>query len=302
MHRTIDADQNAAERLTAALLGAFSGAGFFRAGACLLGTMAYQTYPGLLGVDLPGSPVLGGGDRAPMVRSGSPLVLADIAGTVGPVARPPAAVDVLRTIDPSFAELGAEIVDLRQASATAASGGRRNRDRPEPRTGYINKDGYRVEVLYRHAELASDPETFLDFLVADPAPAIVRHQADIEVAVPSPQRFAVFLVMVLARRQETTGKQLEPRTRDLPLSTSQIRELTDDLRWSVARDVAKVSAIVGALAPERHRDLFDAWRDAWARGPAWQIAMALGHEILDDDTRTALDDAVRRAGIEAGIE
>ncbi len=267
--------------LTAALLTALSDAGVFRSGGCLLGTLAYRTYPRLLDADLPGA-----GDAKAGMLAAAPLVMADITSLT---PRPWAVIDLFRAIDPSFVELRPDAADPEPAN--------RGRAREVRSTSYINGAGYRVEVLERPRLTRDEPSTFLDYLIAEPVPTTVRHRAEIPVTVPSPHRFAVFMVLVLAHRAAPAAK-----ARHTAGSKGRIHERAADLDPTVARDLAKIATIVAVLAPTRYRDLFEAWRDAFARGPSWEIALALGREILDDGTRALLDGAVRRAGIDAGYE
>lgn len=260
----ITAGLPAAEPFTGDLLEALSKAGLFRLRACLVGTVAFQTYSAILGIAL---------DDAQLRTSDADFAqFLSISTEVGDST--PSMIDVLRSVDPSFAEIG-HAIDARKTVA------------------YRNGSGYKVEFLTPNrgsddyggqppvmpalGGAAAQPLRFLDFLITEPVRAVVLHKAGVAVTVPSPQRYAVHKLIVATRQREAGVEKID-------------------------KDLAQASAIGQAMAQRRHHDLFDAWSEAWGRGDAWREALARGRAMMDRDGQDALDRALRRACAEAGEE
>src|SRR5205085_3470761 len=53
----------------------------------------------------------------------------------------------------------------------------------------------------------AEPLRFLDFLIYEPEPAVILHEAGIYVLVPAPQRYAVHKLIISRRRPEGTAKR-----------------------------------------------------------------------------------------------
>lgn len=163
---------------------ALAKAGIFRLRSVLVGTVAYQTYPAMLGTPLP-NPSLQTDDID--IAQFEDVSLAVIEQTAPVLA-------ILKEVDSSF--------------------------RPIPTvhenhvTSYVANDGLRVEFLTPNrgpdsdsprllAALQTDaqPLRFLDFLIYEPEQALVLHGAGILVLVPSPQRYAVHKLIISRRRR-----------------------------------------------------------------------------------------------------
>ncbi len=254
----------AADPFTGDLLEALSKAGLFRLRACLVGTVAFQTYSGILGVVLAGA----------QLRTADADFAQFLSISVEVQDSTPPMIDVLRTVDPSFAEVG------------HASDGRRT-------TAYRNAADYRVEFLTPNrgsddysgrppvmpalGGAAAQPLRFLDFLITDPVRAAVLHNAGVAVTVPAPQRYAVHKLIVATRRRESNVEKID-------------------------KDLAQASTIIQAMAPRRHHDLYEAWSEAWGRGDAWREALVRGRRMLDEAGQTAFEAALHRACAESGDE
>ena len=169
---------------------ALAKAGIFRLRAVLVGTAAYQTYPAMLGVTLPG----------PSLQTDDIDVAQFEDVSVAVSDRTPSAIDVLKNIDKTF--------------------------RPIPTihkgrvTNYVADDGLRVEFLTPNRGPSGDspkhlpalqtdakPLRFLDFLIYQPERAVILHGAGILVLVPSPERYAVHKLIISQRPERNAFKR-----------------------------------------------------------------------------------------------
>jgi hypothetical protein len=208
---------------TGKILRGLADQGIFRLRACVIGTVAYPTYGGLLGVKLP----------APAMQTGD-LDLAQsraISVAVAQDVQTPAFLDLLRGIDPTF-----RAVPSMQGPNIAAN--------------YINGASYRVEILTDNRGPDSDrpvllpalrthaqPLRFLDYLLYEAVPAVVLWDGGILVNVPKPERYAVHKLIVAQRRTATAAKR--------------------------PKDLLQASALFDALAERRPSDLAAAWAEAY---------------------------------------
>ena len=217
------------------LLEALSEAGLFRVRACLIGTTAYQTYAGMLGVRVPDA----------QTRTGD-LDLAQFLSISTQVEdSTPPIIDVLRTVDKTF--------------------------RPVPHIhhrlksrAYVNSQKFRVEFLVpnRGSDDLNDqsvrlpalggadaqPIRFLDYPIYQSVPNVVLHGGGIVVNVPRPERYAIHKLIVATRRREGAAK--------------------------IRKDIAQAEFLISFLAKQRRHDLLDAWNEAMSRGPKWRQALS----------------------------
>lgn len=186
------------------LTAALANAGVFRLRGVLVGTVAYQTYPAMLGTRLP----------AALVQTGDVDVaqFANVSAAMGDATRPMP--DVLRQLDASFRPVP-HIDPGRAVSYIAASGLRI--DFLTPNTGRDTEEPRNLPALGTDAQ----PLRFLDFLIRDPEPAVLLYGTGVLVLVPAPQRFALHKLIVARRRREDSIK----RDKDL----MQARALLDAL-------------------------------------------------------------------------
>ncbi len=184
------------DRLTGELIAALAQAGVFRLRAVLVGTVAYQTYGGLLGVRMPANAV-GTQDL-------------DIAQDFGIAANLDDGVDlplldILRTVESGFAA-----VSYAFDASKAAS--------------YALGERYRVDVLTtnrgpprdepsRLPTLKSDatPLQYMDFLLRETVEAAVLHGSGVLVNVPAPARYAVHKLIVSRDRKVNPEKGRKDR-------------------------------------------------------------------------------------------
>ena len=260
-----DAGLTAPETFTGDVVEALAKAGLFRLRAVLVGTVAFQTYAGHLGVRLPGAALQTGDADFAQFHS----VSADVEDSMPPV------IDVLRAVDPTFRE----IPHRTDAGRT---------------TQYENASRYRIEFLTPnrgsddHADRASpmpslggasaQPLRFLDFLIRDPVRTVLLHRSGVPVLVPSPERFAVHKLIVAARRERSGAAKRE-------------------------KDLHQVSLLVEALDTTRRRDdLAHAFAEAWERGDAWRDALRKGLSLLRPDRHEMVQSVLGQALGEIGVQ
>lgn len=173
------------------ILAALAQAGVFRLRGVLVGTIAYQTFPAMLGTRLPVATVQTG-DVDVAQFSDVPVAVEDST---------PAILEILRDVDKSFRPIPYAHDSRRVTSYRARSGIRvdfltpnKGRDTDVPRS---------LPALGTDAQ----PLRFLDFLIHEPEPAVVLHGVGIYVLVPAPERYAVHKLIVARRRGASSAKR-----------------------------------------------------------------------------------------------
>lgn len=210
------------------IIAALATAGVFRLRSVLVGTVAFQTYQAMLGVRLPASPVQTGDVDIAQFKT----VSVAVEDSTPPV------LDVLKEVDKTFRPVP-HMVDGRRVTSYTSKGGIRV-DFLTPNEGGETGEPQSLPALQTDAQ----PLRFLDYLIYDPEPAVILHDAGIYVQVPAPARFAVHKLIVSRRRQEGAGKR--------------------------GKDVQQADALLRALTEIRPHDLKKAWDEARARGPRWR--------------------------------
>jgi hypothetical protein len=236
------------DSLTAAVIDAFANAGVFRLRGVIVGTVAFQTYAGFLGVKLPNAAIRTG-DLDLAQDYGVSVALNDALDT--PL------VDILRSVDPSFAPV------------PSLAG-------PNIAATYARPGGYRVDVLTtnRGAErdepvnlpsLQSDavPLRFLDYLLKDTVEAAVLTRFAALVNVPSPERYAVHKLIISVMRRDTGDSAVKSD-----------------------KDLVQAGILVEALVAKRRLDdLASALHEAAERGPGWKDRLKAATARLSDAPR-----------------
>lgn len=169
---------------------ALAKAGVFRLRGVLVGTVAYQTYPPMLGIALP-NPSLQTDDIDIAQFEDVSIAVADQTRSI---------FEILKEADETF-------------RAVPTTYGSRV-------TSYVAKGGLRVEFLTPNRGSETDapralpalqtdaqPLRFLDFLIYEPDQAVVLHGPGILVFVPSPQRYAVHKLIISRRRNSLSIKR-----------------------------------------------------------------------------------------------
>ncbi len=217
-------------------------AGVFRLRGVLVGTVAYQTYSPMLGVRLPRAILQTGDVDIAQFQNVSIAVGEQI----------PPVLDLLREVDRSFRPV--PHIRGKNVTSYAASSGLRV-DFLTPNTGKETD----VPIPLRAFQTDAEPLRFLDFLIYDPEPAVLLHDAGVYVLVPSPERYAIHKLIVSRRRRQGEAKQ------------------DKDLRQS--------AALLDALNEKRPYEVKSAWQEAYARGSAWQKLLREGLGYIPQSTR-----------------
>jgi len=254
----------APDPLVGEVVEALARAGAFRLRCVLVGTAAYQTYAGLLGVLLP-TPTLMTTDIDVAQFHAISLLVEDSL---------PPILEVLRAVEPGFAEIPdqaggrfatrfrAQGIEVEFLTPNRAGDEHQGKPAPMPALGGA----------------AATPLRFLDYLIHEPVRSVLLHKAGVPVRVPAPERYAVHKLIVATRRRSDHHGQTK---RD--------------------KDVHQAGVLIDALAATRRQhDLLDAWMEAWDRGPKWQAALVRGRAMLRPEHQSALRQALERAGRETG--
>lgn len=234
-------------RFTGDVVAALADAGLFRLRAVLVGTVAYSTYPGILGVRLPASSMQTGDADFAQFHSISTAV----GDSIPPI------LDVLRKVDPSFREVPHQSGGAR--STQFQNNGRYKVEFVTPNTGsddHMDKPADMPALGGAGAE----PLRFLDYLIHDPVRTVLLHKAGVTVNVPRPERYAVHKLILSTRRGDDAYGELK-REKDLRQSTLLMEAL---------------------VQTRRHYELAEAFTEAWDRGPSWQDGIQDGISYLRD--------------------
>jgi hypothetical protein len=174
-----------------AVVSVLAKAGIFRLRSVLVGTVAYQTYPAMLGIRAPGASL----QTADVDIAQFTNVSVSAADRTAPM------LEVLREADGTFR-------DVANTASRAAT------------TSYIAKGGLRVDFLtpnegpdtdrprrLRALQTDAVPLRFLDFLIHEPEPAVVLYGSGVYVRVPAPERYAIHKLIVTTRRSSGSAKR-----------------------------------------------------------------------------------------------
>lgn len=218
----------ATDRDTGSLLLAFARAGVFRLGGTLVGTAAYALYQGELGVRFDSDELAQTGDIDFASFERLSVALGDR------VEENPG--DILQALrfDPVPGVQDRQIWKWRQSHGTAmvefltpAFGD--ERVKPLPALG-----------------VSAQALNYLNYLIAEPIPAVALYRSGILVQIPRPERFAIHKLIVADRRH---GGPDQAKSR---------------------KDRAQAAFLIAVLAEDRPDDLADAVEEARSRGPRWQ--------------------------------
>lgn len=243
------------------VIAALARGGLFQMRAVLVGSLAFQTYPGLLGTTL----------KDALYRTEDIDIAQDygVAIGIGEDDRMDDVGELLRGVEPSFKPVPHLGRNPAPAAFQTATGFKvefltTNRGSPE-----IEADVSPLPAL----GVAGTPLRFLDFLIRSPCRSVLLHDAGVAVMVPTPERYAVHKLIVSRRRHQTSQSQEKAR-----------------------KDVAQASAIIAAKHTLRMRqDLGFAWMEAFERGDTWRQTLEEGALLLDPAARGALENGIRQA-------
>lgn len=226
-------------------------AGAFRLRACLVGTIAYQTYGTVLGYRLAGQALQTGDIDLAQFHSVSVSVDDSM----------PDILSILKELDATFRP-APTLQDQFGTTRFVASSGLR----VEFLTPNTSKDDYtdKPALMPALGGAAAQPLRFLDFLIHNPVRAVVLYKGGIPVLVPEPARFAVHKLIVASRRVAGTGKS--------------------------DKDLLQAAQLAEALVETgRKLDLRESLGEARSRGPAWQAAIDASISRLPEQGLRAFD-------------
>ena len=220
------------DRETGSMLLAFARAGVFRLGGTMVGTSAYGLYQGELGVRMDYEELAQTGDIDVASFERLSVALEDR------VEESPAEILSALRFDPVPGVVNRQVWRWRQSSGeglveflTPAFGD--ESVKPLPALG-VSAQGL----------------NYLNFLIADPIPAVALYRSGVLVQVPRPERYAIHKLIVADRRKGGPD-QLKSR-----------------------KDRAQAAYLVAVLAEDRPDELAEAYRDALGRGPRWRERIA----------------------------
>ncbi len=237
-------------------------AGLFRLRTVLVGTLAFGTYSGLLGVRMPSAAIMtGDADFAQYYA-----ISAEVMDSLPPI------LELLQSADPTF-----RAVPTFDGGAT---------------TAFVNGEGYRVEFLTTNrgkdeyldkpADMpalggaSAQPLRFMDFLIREPVRAVLLYGAGVSVLVPDPARYAVHKLIIASRRHARSALKRD-------------------------KDLVQAAILVEALLQtKRSPDLAMAYVEAWKRGPASQEAIEIGAAMLSVEHKDRLRECLEAGGRETG--
>jgi hypothetical protein len=221
----------------------------------LVGTLAYQSFPALLGMRL--------SNRAAATQDVDIAQFPSIAVAVEDQMDP--FIDVLKQADASFRPVP-HIND------------------PVASTVFQNASGFRVDVIAAHrgsedqtgrpvrmpalSGASAEPLRFMDYLIREPQRSVILHGSGIAVTVPEPERFAVHKLIIATRRRDDAAGRLKSQ-----------------------KDVMQAGEIIAAVAyAGRKERLAQLLAEARERGPAWRDAIAASATRLDPASGRLLAD------------
>ena len=243
------------DRMSGEILGAMAEAGVFRLRAVVVGSVAYQTYPGLLGVRLPAAygrtSDLDVGQFQTIAIAVEDRIEQDLQS-------------VLRRVDPAFMA----IPDPMDTRRTIRYGLRRGKEEVFSVDVLSPMRGPEVPRVGSLPAMRSDAQMlrYLDFLLYQEVNSVALHGPGIPVNVPDPARFALHkLVVSQLRRQDDAASQAKSR-----------------------KDLDQARALIQGLAMTRPDDLRDMWADLCDRGPSWKEKALASIALMSPDVAESL--------------
>lgn len=242
------------DALSGAIVEAMWKSGFFRLRGVLVGTLAFQTYAGSLGIKL--------GSRPLMTQDADFAQFWGISENIGESMDAPLA--VLRRVDATFRQIP-HVND------------------PFISTRYRNKRDYAVDFLTPNrgsdehrgrparmqalAGAGAEPLRHLDFLIHRPERSVLLYGGGIPVTVPRAERYAIHKLIVAVERVNVAKS---------------------------GKDIQQAAILIEALAVKRPAELADSWRSAWKTGDRWRKKLDAGRQRLPKDVQAILGGIEKR--------
>jgi hypothetical protein len=242
------------DRRSGTILAALAAAGAFRLRAVLIGSVAFQCYPPLLGIRLPASLTRTGDLDIGQFHSIAVAVEDELNTDL---------LSVLRSVDPRF-EPVPSAMDARKVMRYAIRVGSQELfsvDLLCPLRGPIRESITTLKALRGNAQVLK----FLDFLLYHEINAVVLHGPGVPVNLPAPERYALHKLLVSQMRVDTPQSQAK-----------------------AGKDLQQADALIRVLASDRGPELEEAWRELRERGPSWRVKADRAVARLSDDTRAIM--------------
>jgi hypothetical protein len=240
-------------------------AGFFRLRGLLIGTVAFQTYCGFLGVRIPDATTMTGDADFAQFRSISEAV----------EDKMPPTIEVLRRVDPTF--VAVPHVGSRVLSTKYRTNRHFGVEFQTPNRGSDDHQG-KPAPMPALGGAGAEPLRYLDFLIHQPVTFVLLHKSGVPITVPAPERYAVHKLIVATHRKTDSNGRLKAQ-----------------------KDMQQAGLLFQALTLERRAtDIGFAWIEAWERGPKWQEGLTTGCNRLDAAAAATLRKAVVDACREVG--
>ncbi|MEH3146736.1 MAG: GSU2403 family nucleotidyltransferase fold protein [Methylobacterium frigidaeris] len=236
--------------MTGRVLEALAASGAFRLRAVVVGTVAYQCYPVLIGASLAAANLM----TADLDIAQFPSISVAVDDRLD---RP--IIEVLRSVDPGFQPVAHVSNPVRVTQY--AVGTRYRIDILAPNRGPDSDEPLRPPAL--HAD--GQPLRFLDYLVYGEIRSIALHAAGILVNVPAPERYALHKLLVGRERAASAESQAKAR-----------------------KDQWQAAELIAVLATQRPYELRDAWAELISRGPGWRRRLREAVDLLSPPTRELL--------------
>lgn len=218
----------ATDRDTGSLLLAFARAGVFRLGGTLVGTAAYALYQGELGVNFDSEELAQTGDIDFASIERLSVALGDT------VEENPGDILKALTFDPVPGLQDRQVWKWRQNRGAAMV---------EFLTPAFGEECVKSLPALGVSAMALN---YLNYLIADPIPALALYRSGVLVQIPRPERFAIYKLIVADRRR---GGPEQAKSR---------------------KDLGQAEYLILLLAADRPDDLHEAYTNARARGPRWR--------------------------------
>jgi hypothetical protein len=227
----------APDTMTGDILAAMAEAGVFRMRAVVVGSVAFQSYYGTLGVYLPATLTRTGDLDLGQFESIALAVKDGIDANLE---------DVLRRVDGDFIGIP-DPMDGRRTLRYALRKDGEEKFSVDVLSPLRGPDRSRIAAL---PALRSDAQLlrYLDFLLYLENNSVSLHGAGIPINVPDPTRYALHKLVVSQMRRQ-----------DIPRS-----------RIKARKDLDQAEALIRVLAKQRPGDLEDLWRELRERGPSWR--------------------------------
>lgn len=235
--------------LSGAVVEAMWKAGFFRLRGVLVGTLAFQTYAGPLGVSL--------GARPLMTQDVDFAQFWGISENIGESIPDP--LTILRPVDQTFRA----VPNINDPVVST-----RYRNRMDYAVDFLTPNRGSVEHQGRPARMkalsgaGAQPLRHLDFLIHQTERSVLLYGGGIPVTVPRAERYAIHKLIVAVERIEQA---------------------------KAPKDILQAHLLIQALAKQRPAELADAWKTAWMTGEQWRKKLRAGRQRLPDESQEILD-------------